>query len=263
MNHPIILLTDFGNNDLYAGVLRGVIQTRHPQARVLVLTHGIAPFNIIEAAHVLEAAYPYFPRGSIFVCVVDPGVGTRRKILCLRTARHTFLAPDNGLLDLVKRRERKIQIRSVENKSFFAKDLSATFHGRDIFAPVAAALSRRDVFKRLGPAVKSIAPLAVPEPRKNRGLLEGEVIYFDHYGNAVTNLRRAHAAQKEWERAAVYQGTRRLGPLAQTYGSARPGLTALFDSFGRLELAWPHGSARAQSRLRAGSKVSVVYGTKK
>ena len=263
MNNPIILLTDFGSKDLYAGVMRGVIYTRNPQARVLDLTHGIAPFNIIEAAHVLEAAYPYFSKGSLFVCVVDPGVGTRRKILCMRTPRYFFLAPDNGLLELVRRCEPKSEIRSVENKSFFVKDISATFHGRDILAPVAAALAQKDIFTSLGPVLKSIAPLAVSQPRKQQGRLEGEIIYFDHYGNAVTNLRCAHAAPEAWKQAVVYAGTRRVGLIAQTYGARRPGLTALFDSFGRLELAWPKASAQKKGHLQVGCKVSVVYGKKK
>ena len=262
-NPPLVLLTDFGLTDAYAGLLRAVILSIHPQASILDLTHGIRPQDVLQGALILESSYRFFPSGSIFVCVVDPGVGTGRKILCARTGNYYFIGPDNGILALALEHEPKEEIRSVENKRFFLRAVpSSTFHGRDIMSPAAAhlALARscgRDIFHQLGPSLQKFHPALFSKPRKIRDGLEGRILYFDHFGNAVTSLHRRDEKAAFWEKAQVRVGEMDLGPLRKTYGAGPETLAALFNSFDRLEIAMPGGSAKECGPLEAGETVRV------
>ncbi len=192
MNPPTIaLLTDFGTKDAYVGMMKGVISTMNPDAKVLDITHHIRPQQVAEAAFVLWSAYRYFPEKTIFVNVVDPTVGSKRKIIVVKTPHHTFIAPDNGLLDLILAENEVYHAVSVTNPQFFLKHISPTFHGRDIFAPVAAHLST------------GIAPAAMGNNTnlqhrhtsfvsvEKSGIHKGKVIYIDHFGNLITNIRIA------------------------------------------------------------------------
>ena len=174
---PIVLLTDFGYQDHYAGVLRGVIASIAPRCPLLDLTHGIEPQNILEGAFQLLQGYSFFPSKTIFVCVVDPGVGTRRMILCAKTKRYYFIAPDNGLLDPVLTREGDYEVRSLENPKFMKSPASSTFHGRDKMAPAAAHLAKSvRFFSQLGPRLHRIEPLAVPETIRTETAVRGEIL---------------------------------------------------------------------------------------
>ena len=257
---PIVLLTDFGIQDPYVGILKGVILSLHPKGIFLDLGHEIEPQNVLQAGHVLEMSYPYFPKGSIFLCVVDPGVGTSRKILCARTRDYFFIGPDNGLLAPALFREKSVRIREVRNADYFlTKVPSATFQGRDVMAPVAARLSRapkpEELFKALGPEIKNFRKLAVPAVLKTSRSRQGRILYFDRFGNAITNIRLSDAPGDFWQKARFYAGGKPLGRLSRTYASSSARLAVLWNSFNQLEIAAPNHSARERGKLKQGNPV--------
>jgi len=185
---PIVLITDFGEKDYFVGLMKGVILKINPNAKIIDLTHAIPSFNIKVANFILSSCYHYFPEGTIFVIVVDPGVGSKRKILLVKTKNYIFLAPDNGVLTSVLEKEPPFQIFSVENTKYFLDKISATFHGRDIFSPVAGWLSRGVPCEEFGPLVSSYNTLKIQYPYINNEKIEGEIIYIDKFGNAITNI---------------------------------------------------------------------------
>ncbi len=243
---PIVLLTDFGLKDGYVGVMKGVIRGIC-RSEVIDLSHEIAPQDVAEAAFVLASSYRYFPRETIFVAVVDPGVGTERAVLRLRANRQTFLAPDNGLLSIVAEEAGGV-LRRVAVERYFLHGRSATFHGRDVFAPVAAHLAAGAPSSALGPRVKQMRKLELPAPiRGADGDLRGQVVYIDHFGDMVTNIRQASLARHLSARLGeVEVRVRRhvVRGVDRTYGDREPGaLVALIGSSGYLELAVNQGSA--------------------
>jgi S-adenosylmethionine hydrolase len=262
---PIIsLLTDFGTRDVYAGVLHGVIAGIAPRARVIDLTHEVAAQDVIEAAFLLDAAAPYFPEGTIHVCVVDPGVGSSRRILCARAPRATFLAPDNGLLTRVLERLRAdgpVDLRAVENRAWFLADVSSTFHGRDVFAPVAARLALGHDARDLGPAVHDPVLLDLaPDRALGPGHVRGEVVHVDRFGNLITNLRPGrHGADVRAARLVTSEVTREVeGPVRASYADVREGAPLLItSSTGLLEIAVRGGSAHEQLHAGRGEPVDV------
>lgn len=256
MKPPIVLLTDYGLQDPYAGILHGVIASISPETHVFDLTHGIAAQNIRQASFYLEDSFRCFPNGSIFVCVVDPGVGTGRRMLCVKTQSYVFLAPDNGLLTDVLEAEPAREIRSLTNQKYALKPISATFHGRDWFAPAAAALSRQSAcFKDLGPRTSSYVRLKALPVQKTKNSICGEVVYLDHFGNAVSNIKRSDAAEGFWRKSYVAAGTKKTGTPGSTYGHQKNPV-ALWNSGQRLEIAVP-GSSTA-SFLKPGTRIKVV-----
>lgn len=260
MTRPIILLTDFGLQDPYVGVMKGVILSIDPEAVLVDLTHDVMPQNVVHGAYVLQSAYSYFPRGSVFVCVVDPGVGTSRKAVAVKSENYFFLAPDNGLLSGVLKREKTVSIRSLENKDYFLHGKpSATFHGRDIFAPAAAHMASHDIFEHLGPETQLSGPQTViPEISKTKNSLTGEILFFDRFGNAVSNIKSSDAPADFWQKAVVCTGEMSLGNIRRTYADGAAELCALINSVGNLEIAFPGGSAQNKASLTAGAKVTVT-----
>ena len=185
----ITLITDFGLLDGYAGVMKGVIANINPSASVIDISHNIEPQNVFQAAYVLNSSYTYFPKGTIHVVVVDPGVGSGRKILCLKTEDYLFLAPDNGVLSFIVANEESPSIREVTNGKLFLPEVSNTFHGRDIFAPVAAHLSKGVSHKDLGKRTDKINEIDLPKPiRSPAGAITAEIIYVDGFANLITNI---------------------------------------------------------------------------
>ncbi|RMG16083.1 MAG: hypothetical protein D6731_06885 [Planctomycetota bacterium] len=241
---PVItLLTDFGTRDVYAGVMRGVIANLAPRARVIDLTHEVRPQAVADAAFLLEAAAPYFPWGTVHVAVVDPGVGSERRILCARTSRATYLAPDNGLLSRVLERDPPARVVSVENRVYFLPEVSHTFHGRDIFAPVAAHLAQGLDPCRLGPEVDAIVPLELPRAREREpGVIEAHIIYADRFGNLVSDVAVGDVPAIA---EAELGGVRIAGPLCKRYVDRDPGQLLLLEgSTGLLEVSVNQGSAQ-------------------
>jgi S-adenosylmethionine hydrolase len=253
----ITLTTDFGHKDPFVGVMKGRIYERFGAARIVDLTHEILAHWPAEAGFWLARSFGYFPRGTVHVAVVDPGVGTAREILVVEAAGHWLLAPDNGLLAPVVARHPGATIRRLDLTRLGAFGLgraSATFHGRDIFAPLAAELAAgRALPAELGPQVDGLVPAWVDEPQASGGAISGVVITVDHFGNLISNIdSRWIAGLVE---PHVYAGNRVL-PVRRTYGDARPGeYLALVNSFDVLEIACAEGSAADGLGLSRGAPV--------
>jgi S-adenosyl-L-methionine hydrolase (adenosine-forming) len=249
----VALITDYGLQDSYAGVMKGAILSANPRARIVDLTHDVPPQDVREGARVLSAALPYFPDGTVFVAVVDPGVGSDRAILGMEVGRHLFLAPDNGLLGFLKSHARRI-VRIAESK-YFLQPLSQTFHGRDIFAPVAGRLAAGADLSRFGPAAKTMKTLDRSEPRVSRDAVEGQVVAIDRFGNLITNIPGGMLPRG----ATITVGRRVVRVLSRSYAEApKGGLLALVGSTGHLEISVNHGSARKAAGIQRGDRVLVT-----
>jgi S-adenosyl-L-methionine hydrolase (adenosine-forming) len=254
----IALTTDFGAADWFVGTMKGVIARLAPRTQVIDLTHQIPPGDIRAGAFALLSAYRFFPHGTIHLAVVDPGVGSARKALAVRTTNYVFVGPDNGLLSWALGEEQVEAIHALENPAYFLPVVSGTFHGRDIFAPVAARLSRGYSIRRLGSALERCQQLVMPPARQTREGVEGEVICIDHFGNAITNLRREVLKFPAETQVGVRLGRRRLCPLAGFYQAVPLGKpVALFGSSDFLEIAVNGGNAAEELGLQTGDKVLV------
>ena len=257
---PIItLMTDFGREDIFVGVMKGVIARICPEARVLDLTHAIPAFDVAQAAFRLRQAYAYFPEGTVHVVVVDPGVGSERRIVAMNSDGHLFLAPDNGVLSLVDREKGRGELVAVTEKRYFLPEVSASFHGRDIFAPVAAHLAAGTPLRELGGPLEKLRALKLPHPEVAAdGSISGSVLWCDHFGNLITNISaeliRRHGGGRP---CTIRVGSERIEGLARTYADVPDGaVLAMIGSFGMLEIAVRLGSA--VERLGANPGMSVV-----
>lgn len=256
----IALLTDFGNRDPYVAAVKGVITARST-AEVLDLSHEIGNFDTFEAAVFLQAVAPYFPRGSgerrvIFVVVVDPGVGTDRRLLAAVEDGRIFLAPDNGVLDLIA--TTATTYWSIEREDLFLPNGSSTFHGRDRLAPVAAALANGLPLETLGPQVPAaeVARLDYEHPHYLEEVASGTVVSLDHYGNAITDIEAGKiGALTEWELSA---GEHRVAIVSQTYGGAPEGEPFMIvGSRGTIEISLANASAAEMLRLGRRDRVTI------
>lgn len=261
----VTLITDFGTQDAYVGVMKGAILSVDPQAVIVDITHGVSPQDLAQAARELADAFGYFPPGTIHVTVVDPGVGSARRILAVAAAGQVFLAPDNGILPAALARVRVGAAVSVENRSLFREPVSPTFHGRDVFAPVAGHLSRGLALDRLGPAIdeNGLVRLTVSGPRPNSGGgLTGTLIAIDRFGNLITDICQPDlerlAGRESWRTVTVRLGTEEIHGIARTYADGAPRMPlALFGSSGRLEVAVRDGSAEVYFSARRGLPVYI------
>lgn len=255
----IALITDFGTQDSFVGTMKGVICSINPKARMIDLNHEIPPQNIRRAAFELFTSSSYFPKETLFVTVVDPGVGSRRKILFLKTRKHFFLAPDNGVLSWVLEREKPGKIIAVENRRFFLNPVSHTFHGRDIFAPVAAYWSSGTKMEKFGTPVKSYFRLPFPKPRVDGKKIYGEVIAADRFGNLISNFPNSFAQKNSCKRLSLRIKTKQIEGISSSYASAEAG-EALFieGSHGFLEIAVRKGSASKKMNAREGDPLMLA-----
>ena len=253
----ITLLTDFGTRDAYVASMKGVILSLNPQAVLVDLSHDIPPQDVRAGALVLAGAAPYFPPGAIHLAVVDPGVGGPRRALVAHCRGHFWVGPDNGLFHLILRQASPLTIISLENPVYFRPQISATFHGRDIFAPVAAHLSLGVDLNRLGPGLTDPVPLDWPEPSFGPGTLRGEIIYVDQFGNLVSNVSYGELAAWRGNQAIELQvGPVTIQGLARTYSDVAPGeFLALVGSHGFIEIACAMDNAAR--RLNAGVGLPV------
>jgi hypothetical protein len=259
----IVLLTDFGFKDSYVGVMKGVIRGICRGAEIIDLSHNIMPQDVAEAAFVLAAAYRYFPEETIFVNVVDPGVGTDRPIIYMRANDQAFLAPDNGLLSVVAEEAEPAEMRKVAAEQYFLKEPSTTFHGRDIFAPVAAHLAAGLEPEKLGPVVRRVRRLRLPRPvRAADGSLRGEIVYIDQFGNLITNMSRGtleRSLEVPLREVEVTVKRRKVEGLSRAYGEVDEGeLVALIGSSGYLEVAVNLGSAAQFLGCEKGDTVTLA-----
>ncbi len=259
----ITLTTDFGTQDWFVGTMKGVILGIDPKAVIVDLTHEIPPGNIRAGAFALAAAFRYFPQGTVHLGVVDPGVGSARRAVAVRTRDYFFVAPDNGILSWALAQQEVFAIRALENKRYFLPAISHTFHGRDVFAPAAAHLSRGLPLGRLGPAIEDIIERKWPEPGLSGRGLQGEVIYVDRFGNAITNMEAAAIAKLPGKGVAVFRGRQRLCCVRKFYQAVPPGqAVAVLGSSGFLEIAVNAGRAAEKLKLRVGTRVRLVGSAK-
>jgi len=260
----IAFLSDFGLDDHFVGTMKGVMLSYNPSATIIDISHDILPQNIRQAGYLLWAAYKFFPKGTVFVCVVDPGVGSSRKILALRTKMHVFIAPDNGLLDFVIAEEGIVETRNIEyqnkrkgkNFGFLLPEISSTFHGRDIFAPVAAYLSKGKSLRELGekipapqvgsPFVSVMSKTGVPR-----------ILHVDHFGNIVTNIRMESG--EDPPTFGISLRGHDLRTWARTYVEAPPRGPFLISGSNELvEIAVKNGNAAERLSATCGDRVNII-----
>ena len=253
----ISLLTDFGLTDWFVGTIKGVILGLNPRARIVDITHNIPPGDIRAAAFALATSYRFFPAGTVHVAVVDPGVGSARKAIAVRTANHFFVGPDNGVLSWALRAEKVEAIHVLENEDYLLHPISHTFHGRDIFAPVAAHMAQGVALRKLGPAAKAFVRLPWPEPKRRGRRIHGEVIYIDRFGNAITNIENEVIRRTQGCSCDVRVGGRRYSSPLRMFYRAVPEKTpvAIPGSCGLLEIAVNGGSAEKRLGLSVGMRV--------
>ncbi len=252
MPAPITLTTDFGLNDGYVGVMKGVILGILPWAQIVDISHAIAPQQVLDASYVLSTAAPYFPRNTVHVVVVDPGVGTERRPLAVFTDRAVYIGPDNGVFSRVYRDENVQSIRQLANPSYRLPRISNTFQGRDIFAPAAAHIAGGVPLQSLGPEVTDPVQVTLPQPQRlDDGGLKGQVIYVDRFGNLITNIPvdwLGGRADWRFEIGGVV-----IDSFSSTYGRVQPNEpVVLGGSAGLIEVAVRDNHAGAYLGLAAG-----------
>lgn len=256
----ITLLTDFGTRDGYLAVMKGVILGIAPRVQIVDITHEVAPQDVREGSFTLARCAPWFPPGSVHVAVVDPGVGSARRALAARLGDRFFVTPDNGLISLVYQQAVQnnagVEMVQLDRPQFWLPQVSRSFHGRDVFAPVAAHLVNGAALNELGSPLNDPVLLPIAQPVPTSTGWRGEVIHIDHFGNLACNLRRQHLAGLV---QPVLQAAGRSAPLVQAYADAQPGeLAALLDSAGWLSLAVVNGSAAQWLGVKPGDAVELV-----
>jgi S-adenosylmethionine hydrolase len=260
----ITLMTDFGLKDGNVGVMKGVILGIAPQAQIVDLSHFIPPQNIGEAALILSRSALYFPPETIHVVVVDPGVGTVRRPIAARLGAQRFVGPDNGvvtrLLEHAERQGWPIAFVHLDQPKFWLPEVSHVFHGRDVFAPVAAHLANGKALTEVGTPVRDPLRLALPQPEPRSAGWRGEIIYIDHFGNLASNIMGEHLAA--WlaapEKITVRLCGREARGLVKTFGERAPGeLAALLGSTGNLIVSVVNGSAAEVLSARVGDEFIV------
>jgi S-adenosylmethionine hydrolase len=264
----IALLTDFGEDDFFVASLKAVILSVNPQAGIVDIGHRIPSFDIDAAAFVLFAAYRYFPAGTIFLVVVDPGVGSKRRIVLVRTGRYFFIAPDNGVLSLVLGEETILGVRQITNRGVFLPHPSKTFEARDKMAPAAAWLSRGKAFETFGPAVRDLKKKEAAWARLADGEIRGRVLHVDKFGNLITNIPAALAGrlaeQKGRENLRLYLGGKTYGGFRENYSQADKGeVFFLAGSAGLIEVSARRASAARKSGARRNEVVRIAPARRK
>lgn len=254
----VTLLTDFGTRDPFVGVMKGVVLAACPRASIVDLTHEIEPQRVRDAALWLGFAYPWFGPGTVHVGVVDPGVGGARRALAARADGQLFVAPDNGILEVVRRKAKQFEARSLDPLALGISVRSRTFHGRDLFAPVAGRLAAGTLaFEHAGAVVEPLPTSLVPEARVGEHSADGEVVLVDRFGNLVTNLEAE--ALTRLPVATVRVAGRELAVVG-TYTDLDPGgCGAVVGSFGQLELVCRDGSAAKELGIQSGARVRVDW----
>jgi S-adenosylmethionine hydrolase len=251
----IALLTDFGTKDYFVGAMKGAILSINENARLVDITHEIEPQNINQASFTLRACYKNFPKKTIFAAVVDPGVGSSRRAILVETGEYFFIAPDNGLLSFVFDENDVCRVFELAERRFFAREISSTFHGRDIFAPVAAHLSAGVDSSQFGREITDFTRFAETRPRKmSVGGIEAEIIAIDRFGNLVTNLKREDLPA----RFVLQIGANEIEKFQNYFAESRPGeLFTIMGSAGFLEICVFQGSAKNVLDASEGQKIIV------
>jgi S-adenosyl-L-methionine hydrolase (adenosine-forming) len=263
---PIItLITDFDTSDHFVGTMKGVIYSINPDVEIVDISHRVGSYDIFDAAFTLAQSYRYFPSDTIHLVVVDPGVGTSRRPLLARSLAHRFVAPDNGVLSLIYEREENLEVRHITADHYFLNPVSATFQGRDIFAPIAAWLSKGVEVDKFGDPITDFIKFSSPRPKLvEENLIKGVVLKVDKFGNILTNFRPEDLPRLFSENPPPFkivinqQEVTRLN-LAYSMGKASE-LFAIVGSTGYLEICTNRGSAAKAMNVNRGAEVSVTLG---
>ena len=254
----ITLTTDFGDVDPYAGILKGVILTIFPYAKIVDITHNISPQDIWQANWTIESSYHYFPYGTIHLCVIDPSVGSERKPILVETRNYFFIGPDNGTFTSILEKEEVLNIIELTEKKHWLQNISQTFHGRDIFAPVAAHLAKGTPSKDFGKSLQkeNLVKLTSNNFTKNEKGCTGIVKHIDHFGNLITNIPSSNLPGK------IYGRFKNLDfkGLVSNYSEAEPNkLFAINGSSGYLELFINKGNTAKVTNAKAGDKIEIKF----
>jgi S-adenosylmethionine hydrolase len=261
--HPLItLLTDFGDREWFVAAMKGAILSIHPQARILDLSHQIAPHRIDEASYFLESCYREFPEGTIHVVVVDPGVGSERRAIIVKSAGYFFLAPDNGVLTCIFEGEQPVDVREIDRRKFRRESSGHTFEGRDLFAPVAARLAKDEPFESYGPVIGDYRTVAIAQPSWEQTVLVGEIAHVDRFGNLISNLTQQHLEKARSvamrRQLSIRIGGRIIEGVVNSYSEGMAeNPSALINSNGKLEVFLKEASAADFLQARKGGRIEV------
>ncbi|HOK39858.1 MAG TPA: SAM-dependent chlorinase/fluorinase [bacterium] len=256
----ITLLTDFGNSDNYVAMMKAVILNINPDVRLIDITHNIQPQNILSAAYNLFTAYSYFPKNTIHLVVVDPGVGSNRLALLIKTKNYYFIGPDNGVLSLALQNEKIEKIINLTNKKFFNKNISNTFHGRDIFAPVAAYLSKKIKPENFGNKINNYKQLEQIKPEIiNSNKIKGSVLHIDNFGNIITNINFTFFNKYLSNFDFLKIKKNKIKKLVRTYNDLKENeIGLLFGSSNFLEISTNKNNAAEILNCKIGERIFLI-----
>jgi S-adenosyl-L-methionine hydrolase (adenosine-forming) len=259
-NAIITLTTDYGTNDHLVGTLKGVILKINPEVTIVDITHHVTPYDLLDGALAIGSAFAYFPPRTIHVVVVDPGVGTQRRPILATADNQYFVAPDNGVLSLVYERDPNVVVRHANAEHYYNQPVSKTFHGRDIFAPVAAWLSKGWQTAAMGEEIQDYKRFAIPRPKATNGVLKGVVMRVDSFGNLITNFRQEDLSEdaKQAGKVQLRIGNHPVSRLVETFALGNSGeAVAYFGSSGYVEIAVNKGNASHTLGLGRGAAVTL------
>ncbi|HSE42056.1 MAG TPA: SAM-dependent chlorinase/fluorinase [Acidobacteriota bacterium] len=260
----ITLLTDYGTRDGYVPSIKGVILNINPNVQIVDITHEIPAQDILDASFVLRSCYSYFPPRTIHIVVVDPTVGSSRKLLLVATENYYFIAPDNGVLSLIYEAETVSTVIELTTAHYFLNEISNTFHGRDIMAPTAAWLAKGNPVENFGEPTQNYLKLSFPKPKMvGEGMLKGTILHVDRFGNLITNIKRSDydeiRSKIPGETFKSIIGKQEINGLKQYYAQGQKGeLLALFGSSDFLEIAQTQGSAAKTLGAARGAEVGIL-----
>ena len=262
MARPVITLTtDFGSTDSFVGSMKGVILSIQPDAEIIDITHKVMPYDLLDGALAIGTAYQFFPPRTIHVVVVDPGVGTERRPLLVAAGQHYFVAPDNGVLSMVYQREEALAVRHITAEHYFLQPVSNTFHGRDIFSPVAAWLSKNGQSSSFGEEIADFVRFTLPKPKAAGNGMKGVVLRADNFGNLLTNFTEEDLPQVlAGSNFKLRVGNAEISRLAETFGNGTPNEPILvLGSSGFFEVAVNRGNAAKATGANRGAEVTVEF----
>lgn len=264
MSNPVITLTtDYGTSDHLVGVLKGVILRVVPNATIVDINHHVVPFDVLDGALSIAAAYRYFPARTVHLVVVDPGVGTARRPILVTADQFYFVAPDNGVLSLIYERESAVLVRHITAEHYFLNPVSSTFHGRDIFGPVAAWLAKSLQTEAMGEEITDYVRFTLPRPKAAGSAKKGLVLRVDAFGNLLTNFTAEDLPQASGADAKInlQVGGKRVEKLAQTFAQGAAGEPiAIVGSSGFLEIAVNKGNAARALGVNRGAEITLELG---
>jgi S-adenosylmethionine hydrolase len=265
-HRPIITLTtDFGSSDHFVGAMKGVILDILPEARIVDICHSVQAFDVLDGALTVSQAYSYFPNRTIHVVIVDPGVGTARRPILASSDKYHFVAPDNGVLSLVYAREPRMHVRHITSEHYFLQPVSNTFHGRDIFAPVAAYLAKEVDSMKFGDEVEDYVRFSAPKPKAvDQNRVRGVVLKVDRFGNLITNITPQDVPMlfaAEGKAFKIVVGNCEITEIHGAYAEGAPGeVMGVLGSMGFLEIAANRGAAAQLTGAGKGTDVTIILG---